>query len=592
MTKESQLKKVLGDTYEEIRKAKVLLVGAGGIGCELLKDLVLMGYGEIHIVDLDTIDLSNLNRQFLFRQKDIKQPKATTAVNAVQQFNFHQSKLVPYMANIMDTKQFPLEWFDQFNFIFNALDNIQARSYVNKMCLFLKKPSIESGTTGFNGQVLPIFPYKTECYECTVKETPKTYPVCTIRSTPSQPVHCVTWAKNYLFGQLFGEDEAGDQPTEFGTDNEEEIQNLIKEQNELAEMKLSVSDEKFYNKVLDKIFVKDIEKLLKIDELWRTRKRPVPLVWNEEVEKEVLSLSDNDVVRGQDVWPIKNYIYLLIKSIKALQKRLAAGEKYLEFDKDDEDTLDFVVAATNIRSSMFHIPIKLKFDIKQIAGNIIPAIATTNSVISGFSALALIFLFEKNHKHRMVYTFQDNTRFVSSSPLFPANPKCKSCSIPRSILKINFEQFPDTTFATVLETLLKQLHYPHSEISVILGKDKLLYDVDFDDNKEEPIKKLGFAPGEVILVQDDNDKKASIELYILDYSGNAAVHLDSIELPDAPKKEEEHESELDDDDDGLIEEGVETKKRPLEDAEEPAAKHQKHQKIEGEMDDDGVVVLE
>jgi len=52
------------------------MVGAGGIGCELLKNLVLTGFGEIHIVDLDTIDLSNLNRQFLFRNEHIKKSKA------------------------------------------------------------------------------------------------------------------------------------------------------------------------------------------------------------------------------------------------------------------------------------------------------------------------------------------------------------------------------------------------------------------------------------------------------------------------------------------------------------------------------------
>lgn len=67
-------------------QSRVLLVGAGGIGCELLKNLVLTGFGEVHIIDLDTIDLSNLNRQFLFRHEHIKKPKALVRLPAALRF--------------------------------------------------------------------------------------------------------------------------------------------------------------------------------------------------------------------------------------------------------------------------------------------------------------------------------------------------------------------------------------------------------------------------------------------------------------------------------------------------------------------------
>ena len=169
MARETNLVKCIGkESFEKLRDMKVLLVGAGGIGCELLKDLILLEIGEIHIVDLDTIDLSNLNRQFLFRKRDIKQPKSNTAMKAVQRFS--NSKLVSYQNNIMDTEKFPLSWFDQFSIIYNALDNLAARRYVNKMCQFTNKPLIESGTSGFDGYIQPIFPSVTECFDCTTKE--------------------------------------------------------------------------------------------------------------------------------------------------------------------------------------------------------------------------------------------------------------------------------------------------------------------------------------------------------------------------------------------------------------------------------------
>merc|ERR1719373_1480215 len=88
----------------------------------------------------------------------------------------------------------------------NALDNRKARNHVNRMCLAADVPLVESGTAGYLGRVTVIKKNQFECYECNPKPTQKTFPGCTIRNTPSEPIHCIVWAK-HLFNQLFGEDD-------------------------------------------------------------------------------------------------------------------------------------------------------------------------------------------------------------------------------------------------------------------------------------------------------------------------------------------------------------------------------------------------
>lgn len=121
---------------------------------------------------------------------------AKVAKEAAHRFN-PKVKLEAHHANIKDS-QFNVNWFKGFTIVFNALDNLEARRHVNKMCLSADVPLIESGTTGFNGQVQVIKKGVTACYDCTSKPPQKSFPVCTIRSTPSQPIHCIVWGKSYL----------------------------------------------------------------------------------------------------------------------------------------------------------------------------------------------------------------------------------------------------------------------------------------------------------------------------------------------------------------------------------------------------------
>lgn len=116
-----------------LEKAKVLLVGTGGIGCEVLKNLAMAGCKEIHCVDLDTIELSNLNRQFLFRKKDIGRSKAITAVESVKQWAIEGTLIEAYFCDIKDKKIFSLEFFNSFDVVLNALDNIGNKETNEKM---------------------------------------------------------------------------------------------------------------------------------------------------------------------------------------------------------------------------------------------------------------------------------------------------------------------------------------------------------------------------------------------------------------------------------------------------------------------------
>lgn len=119
-----------------------------------MKNVVLAGFGHITLLDLDTIDLSNLNRQFLFRKKDVKQPKATVAARTAAAFN-PSVHIDPICANIKEDR-FDVDWFAGFDVVMSALDNTDARKHINRMALAAGVPIVESGTQGYFGQVQPI----------------------------------------------------------------------------------------------------------------------------------------------------------------------------------------------------------------------------------------------------------------------------------------------------------------------------------------------------------------------------------------------------------------------------------------------------
>ncbi len=155
-------------------------------GCELLKNLVSTGFRHIFLIDLDTIDVSNLNRQFLFRREHVGKSKAEVARASALRIN-PDANITAYHGNIKEEKFSP-EFFAGFNAVLNALDNLDARRHVNRLCMAAGVPLVESGTQGYLGQVTLIRHFQTECFECQPTPTPKQHATCTIRSTPELPV--------------------------------------------------------------------------------------------------------------------------------------------------------------------------------------------------------------------------------------------------------------------------------------------------------------------------------------------------------------------------------------------------------------------
>ncbi len=187
------------DTNDILSSKNILLIGAGGIGCELLKSLVLIGLKKISIVDLDKVEKSNLNRQFLFDSNSIGKYKSIMARESIIKMTGKEDlEIDSYVGNIKDIEKFNFSFFQKFDLILNALDNIDARSYINRICVMKNIPLINSGTEGFLGSVFFFNGKKTECYDCKAKVKKKTIPVCSIRSKPEKIEHCIAWGKALL----------------------------------------------------------------------------------------------------------------------------------------------------------------------------------------------------------------------------------------------------------------------------------------------------------------------------------------------------------------------------------------------------------
>ncbi|XP_065866282.1 SUMO-activating enzyme subunit 2 isoform X2 [Euphorbia lathyris] len=518
-----------------IKGAKVLMVGAGGIGCELLKTLALSGFQDIHIIDMDTIEVSNLNRQFLFRQSHVGQSKAKVARDAVLRFRPHIS-ITPYHANVKGSN-FNVDFFKQFNVVLNGLDNLDARRHVNRLCLAAEVPLVESGTTGFLGQVTVHLKGKTECYECQPKPAPKTYPVCTITSTPSKFVHCIVWAKDLLFAKLFGDKNQGNDLNVRSSDASESS----KHAEDVFERRENEDIEQYGRRIYDHVFGYNIELALSNEETWKNRNRPRPifskdglpekLQQNGKTDKScatddplsVSAMGSLGLKNPQDIWSLSENSRVFLEALRLFFMSREKEIGHLSFDKDDQLAVEFVTAAANIRATSFGIPLHSLFEAKGIAGNIVHAVATTNAVIAGLIVIEAIKVLEKDtDNYRMTYCLEHPSKKMLLMPVEPFEPNrsCCVCSESPLSLEINTHRSKLRDFVEKIVKAKLGMSSP-----LIMRGSALLYEVgddldedmiaNYNNNLEKVLSELpSSVTGGTVLTVEDLQQEFTCNIHI------------------------------------------------------------------------------
>lgn len=478
---------------DKIEQCRILLVGAGGIGCEVLKNLTLTGFKNIDAIDLDTIDVSNLNRQFLFNKSNVGQSKSEVAISiAKREYAASENGLnLRAIHKSITLAEFDVDFFKQYTFVINALDNRAARSHVNRMCLAAEIPLLESGTAGYTGQAKLIKNGLTSCYECDgIQKEGRTYAACTIRNTPSQPIHCIVWAK-HLFHQLFGEEDPdndvspqteqlqsnGDNHTNNGSS-----QNTNNHSDPTSPTNKPLSTRAWakqhdYDPILlfEKLFNHDINYLLSMENLWKDRTKPSPLIYKDLIQDSASTSSESNGFKlgNQILWTLKECVEVFSKTVDKLNKRMISSG-FQHWDKDDVTALNFVVAASNLRCKCFSIERKSPFDVKSLAGNIIPAISSTNSVIGGLLVLQAIRLLKSipigtdyrkledpERNEMMKYSgrtsylnYTSRKDLISSYECPPPNADCLGCSrgkIPEVQIHLSMK---NTTLADLVDKII------------------------------------------------------------------------------------------------------------------------------------------
>jgi ubiquitin-activating enzyme E1 len=471
---DSQIAVFGAEFQRKLGSLKYFVVGAGAIGCEILKNYALIGLacgaeGTLYLTDMDVIEKSNLNRQFLFRSSDVGSLKSEAAAKAAKKMNpalritAHQNRVCPDTERVYDDS-----FFDNLDGVANALDNVDARIYVDRRCVYYRKPLLESGTLGTKGNVQVVLPFLTESYSSSHDPPEKSIPICTLKNFPNAIEHTLQWARDEFEGLFKQAPEAAAQfladPKMLERPNRapeafDHIRHLLVESrpgsfSDCVRWARLHFEQQYSNQIKQLLFNFPPEQLTSSGApFWSGPKRcPHAIPFSSEITLHLdyvyAAANLRATVFGLPVCRDREEVRQIVDSIQVpefiprsgvriavtdaeaqgggggmdaesndrellnrLMQQLPAPDQLnkirvlpVEFEKDDDANfhMDFIVAASNLRAENYEIAPADRHKSKLIAGRIIPAIATTTSVVTGLACLEL-YKIAQGHKNLEQY---------------------------------------------------------------------------------------------------------------------------------------------------------------------------------------------